>query len=281
MEARRAISLLVLISGFAAAASGCVVDGRRGGPRSRTDYGAAGSYGGSGGSGGYAGYGGAGGGGAYQPVVVCAGGASDTSNFHVAWTIDDASGAPSSCDGVAALEMDLDVLNLGSNVEYHGVFACSDMAASSCAVPAGAYSFAMRLRDGKSNIISELVPPDTVTVTAGQTTDLGSIPFSASMGLTGPGQGVGLTWTVVRQGATITCDQASAATLEIDIGDQKFPFPCSDGTATSPPVAPGTYQVTLRLLDAQGNPLSVTQTMAVAIPAGKLVPLGAVPFEVI
>jgi len=278
MEARRAPFFSVSALALAIAASGCLIADQHGHPGDRFRNGGGGGYAGNGAGGAGATYGtGGAGGGTPSSVVTCTGGT--TSNFHVAWTIQDASGNPSSCDGVAGAEMDLDVVNLDTNVQYHGVYACSDMQASSCSVPPGSYSVTMRLRDGKSNVIS-LTPPDTFTVTAGQTTDLGSIPFSASQGLTGPGQGLGLSWTISRQGASITCDQAGAATLEIDVGDQKFPFTCSDGSATSPPVAPGTYPVTLRLLDAQGTALSVTQTMPVAIPAGKLVALGSVPFEV-
>jgi hypothetical protein len=277
MQARAAAPLLACVF-LAATAAGCLVassDSRHQGGTGNGYGGGSGGAGGAGGGGGYPAYGGSGGG---SVPLACAGGTSN--DFKVAWTIEDASGAPSSCDGVVAQEMDLDMLNLGSNANYHGVFACSDMMGTSCALPAGSYSVAMRLRDGKGALLSELVIPQTLPITDGQTNDLGSIPFSASMGMTGPGQGIGLAWTIQRQGATITCTDAGAATLEVDIGDQKFPFTCDDGKGTTPPVTVGTYDVKLQLLDGQGTALSVTQTMSVVIPAGKLVDLGSVPFDV-
>jgi hypothetical protein len=279
---RARTSLIACFLGFMTVA-GCMVD--RGDPYGRQHPNVSGAGGGStsyGGSGGVANGGGGSGGSTTSTgggTLTCAAGTS--SDFKVAWTIDDANGGPSSCAGVNALEMDLDLLDLDTNVDSHGIFACTDMGGTSCALPPGPYSFAMRLRDGTGKLISELVSTDTVHIVSGQTTDLGTIPFWSSQGSTGPGQGLGASWTISRQGATVTCDQAGAATLEIDVGDQKFPLTCSDGKGITPPVTPGIYPVTFRLLDAQGNALSVTQTMSVAVPAGKLVDLGTIPFDVL
>jgi hypothetical protein len=254
---------------------GCLVADTSGPPsgafNGNTGYG--GSYGGGG-------YGGGGGSGGIGPQA-CAGASS--SNFKVAWTIQDASGAASTCDGVAAVEMDLDLLNLNTNVDYHGVYACSDMMGTSCALPAGPYSMAMRLRDAAGTLLSELAPPDTLYITSGQTTDLGTIPFAANQGGSdaGTGQAIKLAWTIDRAGAILTCADAGATTVEVQVGAQKFPFPCDDGSAQTPSITVGTYPVTIRLLDAQGTPLSVTQTMNVALPANLLLDLGTVPFDVI
>jgi len=305
------------------------------------------------GNGGYAGAGGNGG-----VNASCPGGS--TSNFHVAWTIQDASGAPSSCDKVDATEMDLDLLNLDTHTDYHAVFACSAMAGATCALPPGSYSVAMRLRDANGTVLSELLAPTPISITAGQTTDLGVIPFASAQGkpaagtggagggaggaaggnggsagggggtagndggaggaagsaggsdggaagaaggsdggaagaaggaggggnggnggTTGnPPQGLSLSWTIDRNGTTLSCAQASAATVQVDDGSQQFNFACGDGHDTAY-LAAGSYPVTIRLLDASGTALSLTSTMTVVVPAGTVINLGSVLFEVL
>jgi hypothetical protein len=191
--------------------------------------------------------------------------------------------------------MDLDALNLDTHTDYHAAFSCADMAGATCALPPGSYSLAMRLRDATGTVLSELLAPSPVAVVAGQTRDLGVIPFDSAQGAPatsgaggsggtggtgGAGQGIALSWTIDRAGTTLTCDQAGATTVEVDDGQHEFEFKCSDGQDRTTSMTPGSYQVTLRLLDAQGSVLSGTTTMTVTIAAGQLVDLGAVVFDV-
>jgi hypothetical protein len=277
MRSTRATSLLAGLLGLALATTlgGCLVADTSGPPSNgfRGDT----SYGGTGYGGGYGGTGGS------TDSRACAGGT--TSNFKVAWTIQDANGNASTCDGVAAVEMDLDLLNLATNVDYHGVYACSDLMGTSCELPAGSYTVAMRLRDAQGTLLSEAIAPGTYSITTGQTTDLGNHEFASSQGTSGAGTGqaIKLAWSIERAGTTtiITCADAGAATVELDVGTQQFPFPCGDGSGQTPSLTVGTYPTTIRLLDAQGAALSVTPTMDVAVPAALLLDLHTVIFDVI
>jgi hypothetical protein len=294
-RAARAASL-VSFAWLLAIAPGCFVSTRDGGGSSSFGLGAGGSggYGGSGGAGGVGGGGGGGGGsgggvggsggvgagGTGGNTSACTGGA--TSNFQVGWTIDDPSGAPASCAVVGAATMDLDVLNLGSNVSYHGSFACGQAAGSTCELPAGQYSFAMRLRDVRGTQLLEAVFPEILSIASGHTNDLGIVPFE----VVEPGgtqiQYIAFSWTLQQfsTGGPLDCASAAAATVELDVGQQKFSFPCSAGQGVSAPLAPGTYPVSMQVLDAQQNQLSVTNTANVTISPDWAVEIGNVVFGI-
>jgi hypothetical protein len=279
-----------LVASFASllvVAPGCFVSSHDGGGSS--SFGSAGASGGGGAGGGSGGSGGggvggggagAGGGGTGGNMSACTGGAS--SNFRVAWTMEDPSGAPSSCAVVGAATMDLDVLNLSTNVSYHGSFACGQNAGTTCALPSGQYSFAMRLRDVAGTQLLEAVFPEILGIANGRTNDLGSVPFEVAE----PGgtqiQYIALSWSLQQfsTGAPLDCASAGAATVELDVGQQKFSFPCSAGQGVSAPLAPGTYPVSMQVLDAQQKQLSVTNTENVSISPDWAVEIGNVIFGI-
>jgi hypothetical protein len=69
--------------------------------------------------------------------------------------------------------------------------------------------------------------------------------------------------------------------VRLTAGTKTFDFPCTDGKGRTSIIAPGDYPVKLRLIDAQGGDISVTQSMTINVGAGQLVFLGDVWFGVV
>jgi hypothetical protein len=116
----------------------------------------------------------------------------------------------------------------------------------------------------------------------GQATGVTSLPLQVGGSDATKGRGFALTWSIdkVGSGAIQTCAQAGAMSVRLTAGTTKFDLPCADGKGRTTAIAPGSYPVTLDLVDGAGATLSETQTMNVAIAAGQLVFLGDVPFDV-
>jgi hypothetical protein len=244
-----------------------------------------GGAGGVNGGGGVSGLGGVSGGGGVSGLGGAGGGSANCSPttapvFTVKWTIEAVGGRPSSCAAVGGASMDLDVLNLATNVAYHDTFTCDAMSGVSSPLPAGQYSIAMRLRDAADNVISQADAPTAYTISANCFTDLGVVPFEAVV--TAPDQYLSLSWSVDKQAtfAPLSCAQANAATVELDAGSLTFDWPCVSGRASTATIAPGSYAVTVKLLDPSGTVLSLTQSMTVNLRAGVPEDLGPVLFDV-
>ncbi|HVU50858.1 MAG TPA: hypothetical protein VHL80_09235 [Polyangia bacterium] len=249
-------------------------------------YGAAGSIGADGGAGAGATDGGGagasssdGGGDAKSSVpAACVVGASAT--FSLAWSLEDSTGADSSCDGVGGKTVDVDVVNAATGAEALATIPCAALAATTCAMPAGKYSISMKLRDAAGNVLSEVVAP-LMFLVDGQNTAVTSLPLQVG-GDTTKGRGFAATWSIdqVTTHAIESCAQAGAASVRLSVGATTFDLPCDDGKGRTTAVAPGTYVLKLDLIDAAMATLSETQTMNVSIAAGQLVFLGDVPFDV-
>jgi hypothetical protein len=270
--ARRSLVVFLTLSSLGAA--GCFSSSGDFHPRQGT-----GGYGGYGyGYGGGGGGGGGGTGGSNGDYTTnCAAGA--TTSLAVSWTIEDPSFKPTTCLSVSGATMDLDVLNVASNVAYHDTFPCDAMAGTSSTLPPGDYSVAMRLRDASASVVSEAIAPTTYPVQAGCSTDLGLVPFDAA--LTTPDQFISLSWSIETvAGVRRTCATAHAATVELDAGTNTFRWPCINGEAATTSLAPASYPVTIKLLDATGTVLSVTPSMPVPVMSGQPSPLGNVFFSV-
>jgi hypothetical protein len=239
-----------------------------------------GGYGGSGG-GGSAGSGGS------VPIGTGDGGTrpacTDTTAaaFTFRWTIELEGGQPSTCEAVGGTQMDLDVLNVDTRVDYHDTFACGAMVATSCPLPVGEYSVALRLRNAQGQVISEALGPRTVSILADRLSDLGPIPFEAPS-LT-PDQYFHLTWSISKlpSQTPLNCAQAAAAKVVLKAGTMTFEWPCTDGRGRTPTVAAGSHDVSLQLVNGAGSVLSATSTMRVDVTAGKPVGLGLVIFDVL
>jgi hypothetical protein len=84
-------------------------------------------------------------------------------------------------------------------------------------------------------------------------------------------------WTVTSNGAAISCTQAGATEVDINVNNMSVTFACDDHVDTTPAVVGGvTHQVSLGLFDSSGNTLSQTQTMGLFVPCGTDVDIGNV-----
>jgi len=203
-----------------------------------------------------------------------------TPSFTVRWSLEDRARQPTTCSAVGGATMDLDVLDVATSQVTHDTFACDSFAGTSAALAPGEYSVAMRLRNAAGDLLSEAIAPTTYRIDAGCVTDLGLVPFEANVTATDPY--ITLSWTIDRvlTGAALTCADAHADKVALDAGTTTFQWPCATGKGATAPLAPGSYDVTIKLLDATGTPLSVTPTMPVTITAGQLKALGTVIFDV-
>ncbi len=211
--------------------------------------------------------------------AACVAGA--TATFSVAWSLEDATGADSTCDGVGGKTVDVDVVNLTTGAEALATIPCGALAATTCGMPAGTYSISMKLRDAAGNVLTEIVAP-LMFLDDNQNTAVTSLPLQVGGADAAKGRGFALTWSIDRVDthAIVSCAQAGAATVRLLAGATTFDLACADGKGRTTAIAAGSYPVTLDLLDASGATLSETQTMTVAIGAGQLVFLGDVPFDV-
>ena len=234
----------------------------------------------SSGQGGFSTGGGQGGAGGQQSSGTPHCAADATPSFTVQWSLEDAVGEPTTCGAVGGATMDLDVLDVATSQVTHDTFACDAFAGTSAALPPGQYSVAMRLRDAAGVLLSEAIAPTTYTIATGCVTDLGAVPFEAVITASDPY--ITLSWSIDRvlSGAPLTCADAHADKVALDAGANTFTWPCATGKGATAPLAPGTYDVTIKLLDATGTPLSVTPTMPVTISAGQQKALGTVIFDV-
>jgi hypothetical protein len=203
-----------------------------------------------------------------------------TATFSLAWSLEDATGASATCAATSGVTVDVDVVNVATGAEALSTFPCGALAATTCAMPAGSYSVSMKLRDANGAVLSEIFAP-TLFLVDGQATGVTSLPLQVGGDAT-KGRGFALTWSIAKlaTGAIESCADTGAAKVRLLAGTTTFDLTCADGKGSTTAVAPGSYPVTLDLLDGTGAKLSETQTMTVAIAAGQLVFLGDVPFDV-
>jgi hypothetical protein len=203
-----------------------------------------------------------------------------TATFGLAWSLEDATGADSTCAGVGGKTVDIDVVNSMTGAEALATIPCGALAATTCAMPAGTYSIAMLLKDANGNVLSDVRAP-LMFLVDGQETGVTSLPFQVG-GDTTKGRGFAATWSIdkVGTGALETCAQAGAASVRLTARATKFDLPCANSKGRTTALTPGSYPITLDLIDGSGTSLSTTQTMSVPIAAGQLVYIGDVPFDV-
>jgi hypothetical protein len=206
--------------------------------------------------------------------------ASATPSFAVQWSLEDSAGQPTTCAAVGGATMDLDVLEVATSQVSHDTFPCDALAGAGAALAPGKYSVAMRLRNAAGEVLSEAIAPTTYDIAANCVTDLGRVPFEAVVTAVNPY--LTLSWTIDRvvTGATLSCADAHAAKVVLTAGTTAYEWPCAAGQGATPPLAPGNYDVNVKLLDATGTALSVTSTMPVVVSAGQRKALGTVIFDV-
>lgn len=255
----------MLLAVIALATGGCFEGSRHSHTHGST--GSAGSPGGQGGAGQ--------GGGA---VSHCDPGANPS--FAVQWSLEDSAGQPTTCAAVGGATMDLDVLEVATSQVSHDTFPCEALAGAGATLAPGNYSVAMRLRNAAGDLLSEAIAPTTYGVAASCVTDLGLVPFEAVVTAANPY--ITLSWSIDRvvTGAALSCADAHADKVVLTAGATSYEWPCATGKGATPPLAPASYDVNVKLLDATGTALSVTPTMPVTVGAGQIKALGTVIFDV-
>jgi len=97
---------------------------------------------------------------------------------------------------------------------------------------------------------------------------------------------IGVTWFIDKAatGARLSCDQAAATEVDVNVNNTTFRSDCNAGQVLTTTLAPGNYDVDLTLLgpDANGTlqVLSQTQTMTAHVSSCGITDLGDVPFDV-
>ncbi len=80
-------------------------------------------------------------------------------------------------------------------------------------------------------------------------------------------------------GNPLSCAQAGAETVEIEVGGATATFLCGAGSGVTSELPPATYNVGFRLLDRSGNVLSAAAPKPVGVPACGI-NLGNIPFTI-
>jgi hypothetical protein len=200
--------------------------------------------------------------------------------FAVEWTLEDKSSHPVTCTAIGGATVDLDVLNLATSAATHDTFPCDAMAGTGSMLDPGNYTVAVRLYDANGVNLSEAVAAGMYTITSGCTVDLGLATFPSPV--TTPDQYITLSWAIDRKstGDLLSCADAQASSVELDADDMTFQWPCTNRKAATKSLAPATYDVKIKLLDATGTVLSITPSMPVTVTAGQAQALGNVVFDV-
>jgi hypothetical protein len=109
---------------------------------------------------------------------------------------------------------------------------------------------------------------------------LASTLIGCGGGTCGPGN-VTAEWTVVASDTAISCTQAGATEVDINVDDAAETFSCNAHAGTTLPVTGGvTHSVSLGLFDSSGNALSETPSMGLFVPCNTNVDIGNVPFSI-
>jgi hypothetical protein len=161
--------------------------------------------------------------------------------------------------GTPTVNLDTEGAN---NFKSHDTFPCSTMTGASSVLPRGTYRVTVSLENGNKQVVS--ATQDTFSVTHGGLTYLPPLTFDI--------QSFGLTWTIVKGGQLVSCDQAGARSVKFTAmaGDGKpmdYMFPCSDRAGDTTAVPLGPYSVQVSLLDAANSPLAAPLTMSVVVDA--------------
>ena len=98
-------------------------------------------------------------------------------NFDAIWSLALAGDGAVSCAGAGVTEVDLDVLDTFTGIDYHDKFACSAYGGTSERLPADDYTVALRAYDASNALVSEMVFPDVYSILPGSVTPLPSIVF--------------------------------------------------------------------------------------------------------
>jgi hypothetical protein len=174
--------------------------------------------------------------------------------WDLAWVED---GDPVSCEEAGAAWVDLDMVYVRRDQEYHERFDCrAGNGVISQDLPAGEYSVVLRVRAADETLLSENRPA-AFRIDRGTTYLTDSYGYWPVMEL----QSFVLYWSVSVRGARASCAHAGATWVELLAQPTGSPdalsylFPCADGSGITQAIGTGSYAVQVRLLDGQERPL--------------------------
>ncbi|MDX2019098.1 MAG: hypothetical protein SF187_02580 [Deltaproteobacteria bacterium] len=218
-------------------------------------------------------------------LVVPACGGSNDSGLFVDWQIEDV-GPPIndtvSCDEAGAATVVLEATNAtrGTPAEIFNV-PCASGSLTTTPLASGTYNVNLRLlRSDNVEVSSIALPP--IGVRRSGVSDLGTVVFEI--------QSFQSQWIVTKSTApqvAVSCTSVGATTVEFTAASVSpgaapfvFRFPCGPGLGVTQAIPDDTYNLTFRLLDAGGNPLSVFGPMAFTTPVGTPAVLPQITFTV-
>lgn len=108
----------------------------------------------------------------------CGGGGHSGRAFDVAWSLAWSGDGPTSCAGAGVTEVDLDVLDTYTNIDYHDKFACSAYGGISEPLPVDDYTVALRAYDASNALVSEADLTGVYPIYAGSVTQLPDVIFA-------------------------------------------------------------------------------------------------------
>ncbi len=92
--------------------------------------------------------------------------------FQVAWDLAWAGDGAATCTSAGVTEVDLDVLDTYTNLDYHDSFSCSVYQGTSQRLPVGDYTVAVRAYGASGALASEAILPDVYPIDSGIVTPL-------------------------------------------------------------------------------------------------------------
>ena len=188
---------------------------------------------------------------------------SGNGSLTVTWTIASRSDA-SLCSQYGATSVTIRVANSSGNDFSRVTPSCSALTTTISDIPAGTYLVWAQMLDASGDTVSGADGPLAIAVTGGSTAtqnfDFQATAFNDS--------GVGsltVNWTIESSSSASECTTFNAANMSIQLNDSSgnaigtaHTTPCTAFTWTMANLAPGTYNVTSTLLDANGQAVSTS-----------------------
>jgi hypothetical protein len=153
------------------------------------------------------------------------------------------------CDEAGTPNVTIRAVNTATKNATTDKLPCMSLGGASRVLMPGAYDVTVQLEDAQGRAVSAVT--SSLTLAAGAN-DTGPLLFSV--------QSFKLSWAVERNQASVSCQAAGAATVELtatlgmDVSTYKFPCAQSEGQTSA--VRVGTYSVAVKLKDMAGETLS-------------------------
>ena len=213
-------------------------------------------------------------------LAACGGGSSDSGLF-LDWQVEDV-GLPINdtvtCDEAGTTTVLVEAIASGSVTPLTYTAPCNAGSLITPPVAPGTYQVNVRLlRADNVEVSSRALPPLAVSRRGA---DLGTVIFEIQSFIS--------RWVITRTsapGTPVGCALVGATTVEFTATTEglapfRFSFPCAAAEGITQAVPDGNYALQFRLLDAAGNPLSVSNPMAYITPVGAQAVLPQVTFTV-